>query len=163
VIGLTSAANLAFVEELGVYDQVLTYDDLDRLEAKPAVYVDITGNRDVLQAVHRRLAGDLAHSMVVGGTHWDHQPEVVVDELRGPEPTFFFAPAQIAKRSKEWGRHELESRLGETWERYATWTEQWLDFRHASGAEAVTAVYHELLGGHPDPRAGFICSLTTDQ
>lgn len=82
--------------------------------------------------VHTRLADQLTHSMAVGGTHWDHEADAPPGDLPGSEPTFFFAPSQIAKRSKEWGR---------------------------AGAEAVTAAYQELLAGHADPRHGQICSL----
>ena len=159
VVGLTSSANQAFVEELDVYDTVLTYDDVDKIDATPSVYVDIAGNRDVLHAVHRRLSGVLAYSMTVGGTHWDHEADASAREVPAPAPVFFFAPSQISKRTKEWGNEELDRRMGAAWERYADWTDSWIDFRHARGADEVTAVYHELLDGHPDPRAGFICSL----
>jgi NADPH:quinone reductase-like Zn-dependent oxidoreductase len=162
VVGLTSSANLAFVEGLDVYDEVRTYDTVDQIDVTPSVYVDITGNQDVLFAVHRRLSGVLAYSMAVGGTHWDHEADVAAAEAPAPAPSFFFAPTQIAKRTKEWGSDELDRRMGEAWDRYADWVDGWIEFRHSRGAEAVTAVYLELLGGHPDPRAGFICSLLDD-
>jgi hypothetical protein len=73
-VGLTSPGNVAFVEGLGVYDQVLTYDDLSALGDAPAVYVDIAGNRDVTQAVHEQAADSLRASMTVGGTHWPTRP-----------------------------------------------------------------------------------------
>lgn len=159
VVGLTSPANLAFVEELDVYDDVLSYDDVDRLDVTTSVYVDIAGNRDVLHAVHTRLSGALGYSMTVGSTHWDHQAGVAAAEVPAPAPAFFFAPSQIAKRTREWGRDELDSRMGTAWDHYAGWAGGWVDFRHAQGADAVTAVYRGLLDGHPDPRAGHICSL----
>ncbi|MEI7592326.1 MAG: DUF2855 family protein [Actinomycetes bacterium] len=163
VIGLTSTANVAFVESLGVYDEVCTYDAIDQLVVSPAVYVDVAGNRDVLGAVHRRFGQELAHSMMVGGTHWDHQAEPVTDDLPGPTPAFFFAPSQISKRNKDWGREELNDRLSQAWVGYLEWTDGWIAFQHAQGTDAVSAVYLELLGGRPDPRAGYICSLVTSE
>lgn len=159
VVGLTSCTNRAFTEGLGVYDEVHTYEALAELAVRPSVYIDIAGNRDVLHAVHVRLRDSLGYSMTVGGTHWDHQAIASHGELDGPPPVFFFAPDQIAKRTKEWGAQELDRRLVAAWDRYTEWVDGWIEFRHALGAEAVTSVYLELLAGHPDPRAGFTCSL----
>jgi len=164
VVGLTSPANVAFVAGLGVYDQVVTYDDVASLDVVPSVFVDIAGNRDVLAAVHRRLDGVLGHSMTVGGTHWDHETsaETQAADLPGPTPQFFFAPSQIAKRTNDWGRDELDRRLGTAWDAYATWTDGWVDYRRSSGPAETAACYLELLGGRPDPRAGHLCTLTDD-
>lgn len=159
VVGLTSPGNADFVERLGVVDQVLTYEDTGSIPATPSVSVDVAGNRDVLHAVHARLGDLLGHSMAVGGTHWDHRPDHDLGGLAGPEPVFFFAPTQIAKRNKEWGRGELDDRIGEAWDRYATWVDGWIELRRSSGPAAVAAVYHELLGGRTDPRVGHVCSL----
>ena len=45
VIGLTSAPNVAFVESLGCYDEVVTYDAVTSMPAdSPVAYVDMAGN-----------------------------------------------------------------------------------------------------------------------
>lgn len=159
VVGLTSPANGAFVEGLGVYDEVVPYDAVDSLATTPAVFVDIAGNADVRLAVHRRLGDQLEHSLLVGGTHWDHQAAAPAAELPGPAPEFFFAPTQIAKRAMEWGRDELDRRMGDAWTRYTEWVAGWISVREARGATAVIESYRELLDGHADPRTGFACSL----
>ncbi len=109
VVGLTSPGNVAFVEGLGVYDQVVVYDDVDDLPAGASVYVDVAGNRDVRFAVHRRLGDELTSSMAVGDTHWDHVDQVEED-LPGPSPEFFFAPGQISKRNEDWGASDSTRR-----------------------------------------------------
>ena len=159
MVGLTSPANLPFVEALGVYDQVLPYAQVGQIDTTPSVFVDIAGNRDVVQAVHRHLADHLEHSLVVGGTHWDHRAEGPDEPLPGPAPQFFFAPTQISKRAKEWGREELDRRTGAAWDRFAGWASGWIQLVDARGAPAVVDVYHELLAGHADPRTGSICSM----
>lgn len=158
VVGLTSPGNVAFVESLGVYDRVVTYDDVAAVPTVASVYVDIAGNRDVLHAVHTHLGDHLAYSMTVGGTHWAHEATAPAD-LPGPSPAFFFAPGQIAKRTQDWGRDGLDARIGEAWRAYADWADGWVEFDHATGADAVERVYLELLDGRVDPRAGHICSL----
>ncbi|MFU8813696.1 MAG: DUF2855 family protein, partial [Pseudomonadales bacterium] len=55
VVGLTSPANTGFVAGLGCYDEVLTYDDIDRLLREPSVVVDMAGNGGALKALHDRL------------------------------------------------------------------------------------------------------------
>ncbi len=158
VVGLTSSSNRAFVEELGCYDTVATYDDIASLPVDDAVYVDLAGNRDVQAAAHRQYGDRLAASLTVGGTHWDHGAGGG-EPLVGPEPQFFFAPTQIAKRASDWGQAELDRRVGEAWRRFVEWTDGWLELRSSVGAEAVEATYHELLEGRSDPRVGHVCSL----
>ncbi len=163
VVGLTSAANAGFVEGLGVVDEVVVYGAEAAIAEVSSVFVDVAGNADVRAAVHTRLGAHLRSSMIVGGTHWDHQPEAVGADLPGPTPEFFFAPAQIAKRSSEWGAAELDRRVGAAWDSYLEWVDTWLDLRRAVGADAVTAVYLDLLAGRVDPRVGHLCSLATTQ
>lgn len=162
VVGLTSPSNVEFVTSLGVYDSVVTYDSADTLDQIPSVFVDVAGDRDVVGAVHRRLDGLLGHSMIVGGTHWDHKASISPADIPAPAPTFFFAPTQISKRTKEWGRAGLDDRLGAAWHGFADWADSWLEFQPVRGAEALDATYHELLSGRVDPRAGFVCTLVTE-
>src|SRR3954451_13480721 len=91
VIGLTSPGNRAFVESLDVYERVVAYDEIETFDG-PLVFVDMAGDARVREAVHR-AAGDLRHSAVVGATHWEELAGG--DELPGPAPEFFFAPAHL--------------------------------------------------------------------
>lgn len=156
VVGLTSAGNAEFCQSLGVYDEVVTYDAVDGLDRVPSVYLDVSGNRDVLGGVHRRLEGVLAESVVVGDTHWDHR---ATDEgvLPGPRPEFFFAPAHVTKRSAEWGPDELARRLGDAWERFTAWVPSWLHLEEVAGPGAVAAAYLRYLRGPRDPQVGTVC------
>src|SRR5262249_18553800 len=52
VIGLTSAGNRKFVEGLGCYDRVATYDEVASLPDQPVVFADMAGNPDLRRAVH---------------------------------------------------------------------------------------------------------------
>ena len=158
VIGLTSLGNREFVESLGCYSSVITYDNLDALPTVPAVYVDIAGDHSVTTAVHNHYGDDLKHSMIVGNTHWDKaSPQLA--SLTGPERTFFFAPTQIAKRATEWGSAELDQRVSASWERFCAWASKWVEFQYVVGHQAVDSVYRELLDGRSNPRVGYICSL----
>jgi len=162
VVGLTSARHRAFVEGLGVYDEVVLYDDLAATDGS-AVFADMAGNADVRFAVHSAYGDRLAYSMAVGGTHWDHDGAAApAGGLPGPRPEFFFAPTQIAKRSADWGRPELDRRIAEAWTAYSTWTDGWLAPALVVGPDAVGAAYAELLAGGADPSTGYVCALPAD-
>ena len=158
VVGLTSAGNAGFVEGLGIHDRVVTYDNAGSLPPVDAVYVDIAGDAGVRRAVHGRYGDRLAYSMIVGATHWD-QPPPPSEPLRGPVPAFFFAPDQIAKRTKEWRPGGVDERIRAAWRAYVDFCDRWVDFRRAYGPDSVAAVYAELVEGRTDPAVGHILSM----
>jgi NADPH:quinone reductase-like Zn-dependent oxidoreductase len=158
VIGLTSPRNVGFVEGLGVYDRVVPYDEVGALGGSSAAYVDIAGDAEVRSSVHRTYGDRLAHSMMVGATHWD-QPAAAPPDLPGPAPSFFFAPDQIMKRTKEWGRAALDDRVAEAWRRYVEFAAGWLRIHHGAGPDAVQSAYGELVTGRTDPAVGHVLSM----
>ena len=165
VIGLTSPANVAFCESLGCYDRVATYDALDTIAADtPCVYVDFAGNGALRNAIHERFA-NLKYSSSIGGTHVEQlAAKGAGKELAGPRATLFFAPAQIKKRTGEWGADEFARRMVAAWHQFlaaVTDTKNpWLHAEHHDGGEAVQAAYGHVLGGKGDPRTGHILSLS---
>jgi hypothetical protein len=161
VVGLTSPGNVTFVERLGIYDRIVTYDDVDALGATPAAYIDIAGDATVRAAVHDAYGDRLTHSMMVGATHWDEPPAAQAD-LPGPAPAFFFAPDQIVKRTKDWGRAALNDRVAEAWRRFVEFADGWLEIRRGAGPDAVEATYRELVDGQSDPAVGHVVSLWTE-
>jgi hypothetical protein len=160
VIGLTSPGNVKFCESLGCYDRVIPYGQLDAIDKDAAcVYVDFAGNAGLRRTVHERFA-NLKYSCSIGGTHFDELGGA--KGLPGPRATLFFAPAQIKKRSQEWGREELGNRLAQAWRVFRAKVEDpagpWLKVEHHRGPQAVQAAYALVLAGG-DPRNGHILSL----
>jgi hypothetical protein len=161
VIGLTSARNREFVEKLGCYDEVVLYDELDRIPeltpAAGAVMVDMAGNGEVVEGIHTRLKDQLKYSCTVGATHWESGARS--QDLPGPQPEFFFAPSRIVKRSQDWGPAGLQERLGTSWNDFVAFSDQWMAIKRHEGPEALRCVYLEVLGGGLDPSDGHIISL----
>ena len=156
-VGLTSAANLDFVHATGLYDAVVTYDDIASLPVVPSVVVDMAGSATVLRAVHERFGDLLRYSCRVGATHWqDNGP---IKGMPGPEPQFFFAPGQLVKRGKEWGREALYSRMENALTVFRTDSRRWLHLQRGNGADKVLAAYEELVNGHVDPSTGHVLSI----
>jgi Protein of unknown function (DUF2855) len=157
VVGLTSAANAAFVESLGYYDQVLTYDEVDLLpDGADAVSVDMAGNGPVLELVHRRLGERLKHSMVIGMSHHDAPREGVSS---GPEPELFFAPAEIEKRTEQWGAKRYSEALAAALAEFVAGSERWLTIERSYGPDAAAQTYADVLAGKVPPSVGPIVSL----
>ena len=157
LIGLTSERNLDFVEGLGIYDRAVAYDQVESLPRGGAVYLDMSGDAAVRGAVHRHLGEALAHSAIVGVTHWE-RVAAGSGELPGPEPALFFAPDRARKRGSDWGPEELEARIAEAWRAYVAWTGGWLRISRESGFEAIERTYLELLEGRIDPAQGHLLS-----
>jgi hypothetical protein len=162
-VGLTSTGNVAFCGSLGVYDVVVPYDAVGALDQVPSAFIDVSGDQGVVGAVHRRLGDALAHSMIVGDTHWDSPPDEDGSPRPGPVPAFLFAPSQITKRNREWGPEVLAATMAEAWARYADWAEGWLTLERSSGPDAVIDVFRTYLSGRVDPRIGTVCTLRTEE
>ena len=156
-VGLTSAANIDFVRSTGLYDDVVTYDDIETLEQVPSVVVDMAGSAGILRRIHSRFGDALTHSCRVGATHWEDSGSL--DGIDGPVPAFFFAPSQLVKRGKEWGREALYERMESALSVFSTDARRWMRVEESRGADAVLDIYGRLVSGSVDPAAGHVLSF----
>ena len=155
VIGLTSPAHVALLESTGLYDEVVAYDAVSGLEAAgPAGYVDFAGRGAVTRDVHAALGQALVVSLGVGVTHWDAlaapRPQVP-----GIAPVFFFAPDRIRQRAQDWGMAELEARFQAALKAFVAGN-PWLSLKRHAGAEALKALYADVVAGKVRPDEGHI-------
>src|SRR5882757_5637717 len=125
VIGLTSASNTAFVESLGCYDEVVTYDRVTTLPtAAPVAFVDMAGNSALRENLHQHFGEQMKYSGRIGLTHRSSSPDEPV--LPGAKPTWFSAPDQIPKRAREWGPGGINTRFSAAWSGFAPMLDKWL-------------------------------------
>lgn len=158
VIGLTSPSNAAFVEGLGCYDRVVTYDRIAALSADtPIVFVDMAGNGAVVSALHHHFRDNVRHSGIVGLTHWEKSSQAA--DLPGAPPTFFFAPTQMQKRTKELGPDGLERGLSSAWRKFLGFVATKVRVIEGRGEADVERVYREMLDNRARPDEGHILSL----
>lgn len=158
IIGLTSAGNRDFVEQLGFYDHIVTYDELASgglASDAPTVYVDMAGDGSVRHAVHTQRPG-LAASVQVGGTHWGELDGP--RDLPGPTPALFFAPDQIVKRREDWGPGGVEERFAVAWEVFLPIIDSLVEVVEGSGASAIEQTWHAVLTGTAPPHHGYVLS-----
>jgi hypothetical protein len=158
VIGLTSKGNAEFVRSLGFYDRVATYDALDQLPHDlPMVFVDMAGNGEVRDTVHRHCGERLRFSCAVGGTHWGSITPA--GDLPGPQPTFFFAPDRVRQRTADWGGTELYDRIGAALRRFLEALGPGMKVQRGRGSADVERVYLAMVDGRADPAVGHVLSL----
>lgn len=158
VVGLTSPTNIDFVNSLGCYDSVESYDGVSNLSAEgTTIFVDMAGNSNVQMAVHQHFKDGLLYSCQVGLTHWDKLGFNA--DLPGPAPQLFFAPSQVEKRLKDWGPDGFQQALSKAWENFLGLAKSALATREQVGEEAITEIYEALLNGNADPKAGYILSF----
>ena len=78
----------------------------------------------------------------------------------GRQATFFFAPDQIRKRTKEWGPAGFDERFGAAWSGFAPNLDQWMKVIESHGPAAVQRGYLDTLNGRVPPDQGLILSLS---
>ncbi len=152
-IGLTSAARRSWVEELGLYDTVLSYEGVGELAAPGgAVLVDFAGDQELVRGVHEQLGEALQRSILVGFTH--QRTGASQAPLPGPTPEFFFAPDEMVRRGRELGL-----RYADAWRDFAPVAERTMRVEHVTGGDELVRVYRALLAGDFDPAVGYVASL----
>eukprot|EP00924_Labyrinthula_sp_SR-Ha-C_P002445 snap_masked-scaffold_16-processed-gene-4.24-mRNA-1 protein AED:1.00 eAED:1.00 QI:0/0/0/0/1/1/2/0/373 len=159
VIGLTSGSNVEFVKNLGLYDEVLDYGNIEKLSKENGSTIfDMSGNRVLLQDINLFLKDELKYICAIGNTHWD----IEIKEITGfkfLEPVFFFAPSHIQLRSEEWGGPELWTRIVTSWKKFISLIEQkgLIEVAHIYGATEILRSYTEVAAGIVNPKLALIC------
>ena len=157
VVGLTSTNNCAFVEGLGLYDEVYSYDAIEDMAQVPTAFVDMAGNRSVLARVHHHLQDDLRCSCGVGITHWDARDGEAPESLPGAKPSMFFAPSQIMKRNEELGPQRYQAMIGEATAAFFAEVDNWITIE-VSPFSDLEAIYQTVLNG-PAPDRAYVIDL----
>ena len=158
VVGITSRGNVAFCQNLGCYDRVVVYDQLQNLDPEQAVVlVDMSGNAGVIGSLHHHYNDNLRYSCMIGATHYNDMGST--EGLPGAAPEFFFAPSQAQKRAGDWGASEMEKRIGSSFEEFREFCDSWLTVQRGCGSSAITSCFGDTLAGNVSPNEGHILSM----
>jgi hypothetical protein len=156
-IGLTSRGNVGFVEASGLYDEVVAYDDLERLPVLRSVSVDFAGNADLLGRIHRHFDAALAHSALVGVTHVEARSTLGGGEpLPGAKPALFFAPDHAVAFFKQHGAEEGGKLVAAAWREFLNAADGTIAIERHRGLEAARQVFFDMLVGKVDPAKGIV-------
>ena len=72
IIGLTSERNKDFVEQLGFYDEVISYNHVETLKQAPSAIIDFSGNHRLQYVLQHNLGNHLCYNSLVGMVDWTH-------------------------------------------------------------------------------------------
>lgn len=152
-VALTSTRNTQMVESLGVYDKTLSYEQIQEIDAtKPTLIVDMSGNGQVLNDLHKHLGENMKFCSNVGVTHWKEiktGPDFIKQRSE-----FFFAPSQLQKRIKEWGMEGFEEQSGKYLKRSFAKSREWLKIIDIDGLDGMSKIYADVCEGKIAPEVG---------
>jgi hypothetical protein len=158
IIGVTSPRNVASVEKIGWYDEVITYDDVAKLDAAtPTVMVDFSGNGERLSAMHAHLGDNMKHMAIVGASHWDEERRG--DGYNQDRSKLFFMPAYAVQRMEETGgafRHDLAAAS----KRIAEMASKWMETDTAASKDDILSLYTRVKDGTISAETGGIMSFS---
>lgn len=152
IVGLTSARNVEFVEGTGYYDEVLAYEDLEKLNQVATCVVDFAGNTALLHSINDTLGDNLKYFSLVGLTDWKGYKGF--KEL--PKSKFFFAPNHIARRYKEWGAEKTAQLLTSVMWGFIQDIEKGMTLEYVNNFEGLEKLFVEMVKGEVNPSIGYI-------
>jgi len=163
IVGLTSRKNLEFVKNLGCYDEVVAYDELQKVDClQGSVMVDMSGSREILGTLHRELGDNMLKCLTVGMTHWDNTTtaeDALGQAMLRERTEFFFAPAHIQKRIGEWGHDGYAKKTNAFMVNRAIQSKDWMQIKEIQGLDKFIPIYEAMVGGNINPNEGIIVNL----
>ena len=155
LMAVTSAGNSEFVGQLGLYDEGVTYDDLETIAPSiPTALIDVAGSRDVVKRVHAHFGESLKASIAVGFSHWnDKIDQSEFGEIKHEQ---FFAPSRSKKRVMEWGGAKFGQALGAAWVDFMDTAVDLTKIDKQQGGQAALEAYRDIVAGKANPRGGTI-------
>ena len=159
---LTSSGNRAFVQALGCYDEIASYDAIGRLPAEqPTLYLDFSGDEGLRSAIHHHFGDALVYDCFAGSAQ---NTDFLQDTgLPGPKPEFYFAPVQIRKRNSEWGHEVVNQRFNAAQLAFIEWVsggdEPRMQVVESKGFEQARGLIKNMLDGWIDPQKGHVVLL----
>ena len=162
-VGITSEANRDFVNSLGIYQQVVSYNQISSLDPNiGSILVDMAGGQKTLSSIHHHFADQLYYSCQIGATQHDDidiNDTLFFDNLPGVKPTFFFAPSQLKKRSIDWGAGKTMTQINNALLSYIQYCQSLITIKQTKDVNQVDAIYQQVLAGSADASVGQIISL----
>jgi hypothetical protein len=182
IIGLTSRRNVAFTQDLKLYDAVVEYDTLSASDfLKPSaekwLYVDVAGNDELNSQIlsHFSTSKALVAGIQLGLTTLSPSAPAAAStkfttntSLSSPtaqlsnggfELEQFFMPEWLAVQRKRLAIDEITSMQARAWRNLMVEGKDWVRIERTYGGTAVERAYHEVMKKGTDPTIGMIWSL----
>jgi len=155
VYGITSQTK--FAGNLGVYNKLVTYQNIRQLPRIRTVFLDLAGEDQCTHDVHALLiqTQGMAYSMKIGKTHWSVDPAKV--SIQGTPPVDFDTVDYYEKLGDD--AAALESKVKETLPGFLEFCEGCTTVKQRRGAKAAGTGYTNIREGKVEPSDVPIYSL----
>ena len=159
IVGLTQ--NTKFCKELGCYDQLLTYNNVDAMidNNVKTIYVDMAGNPNVMYDVHAHFSKTkkLVYSCPVGRSHVTAVPNKQDVPMAGPAPQFYFVPTHKTKCINDLGLETLQSNMAKNYDSFCAVMKPHMNMVYKKGSNEIISHYSNVAEhGNMDPMSGYI-------
>ncbi|MDF3882909.1 DUF2855 family protein [Cupriavidus basilensis] len=159
---ITSGRNRPFVEGLGCYAEVVSYDTLETLaNDEPTLYVDFSGDEALRARVHHHFGSALVYDCFAGSAQ--NTGFLRDTGLPGPKPEFYFAPVQIRKRNADWGPEGVNQRFNAAQRAFIDHVKApgngWLSLIEEQGFGAAQERIASLVASGSEPKEGYVVRI----
>lgn len=162
VIGITSKKHIENVRNLGTYDTVLSYDNVQSLIKQKTSIYDVAGNADVKKALYEHLGKDIVYYGSVGMTNVQHASkywQVSLEGLSGsPLEPFLVFPA-MEGLAKAYGEKEVYSMHLPALAAFRSQSLKSFHVIRQYGPEETLQVLDDMVKDQIKPDDTYICSL----
>lgn len=155
--GLTSRRNADFVKGTGIYDHVVSYDDLASLaRIGPTILCDFYGDPALRNRANAELGELMSANVAIGGTNWS-APRTA--EATGPTAEFFFAPSHADACAKRMGGEAFLKALNGDMVAVYPVMGGLVTPERRTGLDEIVSAWRDTLDGKVPPTTGLIMSL----
>ncbi len=152
IIGLTSEKNKEFLNETGLYDQVISYENAVEIPAKKTTMVDLGGNIELLLSLSSELNSNLKFTSLIGLADW----KSAGDMKQVPNSKFFFAPDYATKLFQALGPDKANQLINDAQDRFTALVQNWMKLEFVNFEAGIKDLYFDMLQGKIDPSKGYV-------
>jgi len=164
IIGVTSAGNLEYTKGLGVYDVVITNEDVNTLENEPVAIYDVSGKAALVEALYKHYGKNVLRCALVGMTdpNGASMAGINFDLAGGAAPEQYLMFTAIAGLHKTMGKEEVDKQLAAASAAYEKKMMPTARVERRFGCEAVVQTWLELAEGRA-PKGVLVGSLWPEE
>lgn len=166
IIGLTSDRNVPFTQNLNLYDQIVSYNDITQLESKSHkyLYIDVASNSSLNSKLFSHLQSSLLVTVVLGMTNFDdaHGKSPIagnpVTQTKQKIESFFM-PEWLVVRRRQLSVPQITNMQNEAWKRLMGDCKGWVKMEYTRGGEKVKEKFLATVNSQVGPDKGLVFSF----
>jgi len=178
IVGLTSKRNVGFTRRLGLYHEVVSYDDVNGMSFGPgvrAIYADVAGSDELNRKLLAVRGPVFVAAIKLGMSNvtptkldvtnaWTKNSTLEgaaggSSPTKAPEFETFFMVEWLAVRVKQLSVKEILGMQAEAWKQLLIDAKGWVEITRVYGGERVKAAYDSALKNGLRAEDGYVWSL----